>query len=231
MKKAIILCSGGLDSVVTAYYVKKGLKYDKLIILFFNYGQRALENERKYSKLCAKNLEADFVELNLRELGKISNSLINTKKIAKKLQKKDLGNTNKESKKYYVPARNAVFLSYAFSLADSFFVKDGKNSDVFIGFKNEGSDGYPDTSPKFVEKINNLQKVATFGKSKLIAPLIKMDKEDIIQLGRKIGVDFHKTFSCYLDLEKHCGTCLACRLRQQGFYWANEKDYTDYLRT
>ena len=59
-KNAIILCSGGLDSVVTAHYVKHKLKYKKLIILFFNYGQRTLVSERKCSKLTAAKLKAEF---------------------------------------------------------------------------------------------------------------------------------------------------------------------------
>ena len=52
MRNAIVLCSGGLDSVVTAYYVKKKLKnkYNKIIILFFNYRQRTIKEEKKFSK-------------------------------------------------------------------------------------------------------------------------------------------------------------------------------------
>ena len=47
MRNALILCSGGLDSVTTAYFVKKKLKYNKIKMLFFNYGQRNLNAERR----------------------------------------------------------------------------------------------------------------------------------------------------------------------------------------
>ena len=64
---AIILCSGGIDSVVTAYHAKKKLKYNRIIILFFNYGQKALKQERVCSKRCAKNLGANVMGVNINE--------------------------------------------------------------------------------------------------------------------------------------------------------------------
>ena len=63
MKNAIVLCSGGLDSVVTAQYIKKKLKYGNLIILFFNYNQRTFKQERKFALICTKELDAKFREI------------------------------------------------------------------------------------------------------------------------------------------------------------------------
>ena len=105
MKHAIVLCSGGIDSVTTAHYIKKQLKYNKLIILFFNYNQRTLKQERTASKKCTKDLNAKFIEINLKWLGKISTSLINSNKKAKKISRKQLKDSTKESEKYYVPCR------------------------------------------------------------------------------------------------------------------------------
>ena len=48
-------------------------------------------------------------------------------------------------------------------------------------------------------------------------------------IGKKLGVDFKKTFSCYVGKEKHCGFCLACKLRQAGFHWAGVEDVTEYF--
>lgn len=228
MKKAIILCSGGIDSVVTSHYVKKVLKYPKLKTIFFNYGQRSLKSEREYSKLSAEELKGEFIELNVEELGRLSNSLINRNKKANRLNKKDLKDTRRESENYYVPARNIVFLSYAIAIAESDYLKTKINSDIFVGFKNEGNESYPDSTQTFVNQINKINS-ATKVKFNIIAPMIKKDKEDIISIGKKLNVNFEKTFSCYVCSEKHCGTCLACKLRQQGFHWANEKDPTEYL--
>ncbi len=224
MKNAIILCSGGIDSVATSYYVKKKLKYDKLIILFFDYGQKSIFLERKFSKNCAKNLDAEFIEMNLKELGKISDSLINKKGKIKEIKKKNLKNTKKESEKFYVPCRNTVFLTYALALAEAKFIKEKKEYSIFVGFKCEGEESYPDTTPEFVKKMNELSKIGCAKKFRIIAPMIKKDKEDIILLGEKLGVDFKKTVSCYVGKNKPCKKCLACKLREAGFYWAGVED-------
>ena len=176
MKNAIILCSGGIDSVTTAYYVKKKLKYDKIIVLFFNYGQRTLYQERNSSKKCAKDLNARFIEINLKELGDISTSLINKKGKIKKITRKELKNTSKESEKFYVPCRNTIFLVYALALVESFYINQKEIYDIFVGFKCEGKESYPDTTSKFVEEMNRLSKIGCSKQFKVKAPLIKKDK-------------------------------------------------------
>ncbi|MFA5020199.1 MAG: 7-cyano-7-deazaguanine synthase [Candidatus Pacearchaeota archaeon] len=229
MKKAIILCSGGLDSVVTAHYVKKSLKYDDLIILFFNYNQRTLKQEREKSIICSKEIGAEFKEIKLPELAEISTSLINSNKKAKKIKREELKDTKQESQNYYVPCRNSVFLIYALAVAEAEQIKNNKIYDIFTGFKNEGKEAYPDTTPEFVEEMNKLRKISTSVKGGIIAPLIKKDKEDIIKLGTKLGINFKNTYSCYIGGSNlHCGYCLSCRLRQEGFYWANIADSTEY---
>ena len=228
MKSAIVLCSGGIDSVTTAYYVKKKLYYADILVLFFNYGQKPLPAEKKFSKKCAEKIGANFLEADLKWLGKISGSLINKFGKTEKINRKNLKDTKSESEKFYVPCRNTIFLVHALALAESIYIKDGKVSDIFVGFKNEGKESYPDTTKEFVRRINNLSEISCQEKFKIIAPLIKMDKEDIISLGKKIDVDFKETTSCYVGKKEHCGFCLACRLRQEGFYWANIKDPTKY---
>ncbi|MDO8460293.1 MAG: 7-cyano-7-deazaguanine synthase [Nanoarchaeota archaeon] len=228
MKKAIVLCSGGLDSIVTAHYVKKRLGYDKIVVLFFNYNQKALKKEREFSKRCAKELKAEFREIKIHELAKLSDSLINKGDNSKIRNKKGVGNTVKESEQWYVPCRNAVFLMYALALAESNYVREKKKSDIFVGFKNEGKEPFPDATQEFVNKMNSVSKEMCSNYFKIHAPLIRKDKEDIIILGLKLGVDFNKTFSCYVGLRRHCGECLACRLRKKGFCWANIEDPTNY---
>ena len=232
-KNAIEVCSGGVDSSVTAYYVKKKLNYKRVIVLFFNYSQKSLEQERVASKRIAKELGIEFKEIRLEELGKISDSLINKSGKIKKIKKKDLKNTEKESKKFYVPCRNSVFLIYALSLAESLFIKSKKREryDIFVGFKNEGKESYPDTTNRFVREMNKLSRISSEGKFEIKAPLIKMDKEDIILLGKRVGIDLSKTFSCYAPIKgKQCGFCLACQLRKAGFYWAGLKDESEYFK-
>lgn len=228
-KHAIILCSGGLDSVTTAHYVNKKLNYKLITILFFNYGQKSIKEERKSAKLCAKDLNAIFMEISLPELKKISTSLINIHGKINSLSFKDLKNTKKESKKWYVPARNLIFISYALSLSDSIFIENNEKCSIFLGFKCEGKDSYPDTTKHFIQLMNKLSKSSTASRPLILSPLIEKDKEDIIKLAYSLNVSLNKTFSCYSPKNrKHCGFCLACKLRQAGFYWSGIKDNTEY---
>ncbi len=229
-KTAIILCSGGVDSVVTAHYVKEKIKPQELIILFFNYRQKSLFLERKFSRNCAKKLDGKFMEIKLKWLGQISNSLINKEGKIKNISNTELKNTKAESEKFYVPCRNTVFLSYALALAESIQAKEKSQVEIFVGFKCEGKESYPDTTKEFVKKFNDLSKVGCNGKIRISAPLIRKDKEDIILLGKKLGVKFEDTVSCYIGKKEQCGECLACKLRQAGFYWAGIKDPTKYSK-
>jgi len=227
MKNAIVLCSGGLDSVSCAHYVKKKLRYEEIILLFFDYGQRTLRQEFRYAKLCAKELSADFIKIKLPRVSIITGDLLN-KKRASKISKTGLKDTSNESKKWYVPQRNLIFLSYALSLSESLFINAGSNYDIFVGFKHEGREHYPDTTKEFVSKLNEIKKESKIGEFRIIAPFINKDKEDIVLIGKRIGVDLSKTYSCYVGNKIHCGECLACRLRREGFYWANVEDPTKY---
>ncbi|MFH1425632.1 MAG: 7-cyano-7-deazaguanine synthase [archaeon] len=226
MKDAIILCSGGLDSVVAAHFVEKRLEYGKIRVLFFDYGQKALEQERVCSRRCSSNLSSEFVEVKLDELGKLSTSLINRDGFVEEV--KDLKDTSGENEKWYVPCRNLIFLSYALGLAEARFVEKGIVSDIFVGFKNEGKEPFPDATQEFVEKMNSVGKEVCASRFEILAPLIDKDKEDIILLGKELGVDFRKTFSCYVGKEKHCGKCLACKLRKAGFEWSGVEDVSEY---
>lgn len=229
MKNAIVLCSGGLDSSVTAYYIKNKLGYDKITIMFFNYGQRTINQERKASRDCAKKIGAKFMEIKLDWIKNISNSLITKNNKVRHISKIKLKDTKKESEKFYVPCRNTIFLVYALSFAEAKFISKKHKSDIFVGFKCEGKESYPDTTIEFVKQMNKLAKTSCSYSAKIIAPLIKKDKEDIVLLGKKLGVNFKDTFSCYASNDaRHCGYCLACMLRKQGFYWAGIEDPTEY---
>jgi 7-cyano-7-deazaguanine synthase len=232
IKNAIILCSGGLDSATTAHYAKKKLDYNKMIVLFFDYEQRTLSQERSSAKKIARELGSEFIEISVPELANISTSLINKRGKANKITREDLKDSKEESLKYYVPCRNIIFLTYALALAESLEINN-KNEiwDILTGFKCEGAEAYPDTTKKFVRKMNSLKNAATSIKGKIISPIINLDKEDIVVLANKLGLKAEDTYSCYIGVEnkkEHCGTCLACRLRQEAFYWANIADKTRY---
>jgi 7-cyano-7-deazaguanine synthase len=104
-------------------------------------------------------------------------------------------------------------LSFALSFAEAI----GANA-VFIGANAIDFSGYPDCRPAYYKKFNELFKKATKAKGiKIIAPLLYKTKDQIVRLGRRLGVDFSRTWSCYKGGRTPCGVCDACRLRAKGF--------------
>jgi 7-cyano-7-deazaguanine synthase len=131
----------------------------------------------------------------------------------------------------YVPARNTVFLAFAMAWAEVL-----ECSDIFIGVNAIDYSGYPDCRPEFIEAFQHLANLATKagveGRTKLQihAPLIRLAKSEIIELGDDLGVDFALTHSCYdPDAQgRACGLCDSCRLRLKGFADAGLKDPLEY---
>ena len=252
-KSGIILASGGLDSGVTAYYAKKKLGYDKLLFLFFDYGQRALKEEEYCSRELAKNLGADFKKIELKWLGGISTALLNKDGEMPDVNEDELGNIEKGKKdvlNYWVPCRNSVFLIAALAHAEALFLSGKEKPDVFIGLKCEGRIPMKDTTPEFVKAMNKLAEEATNdGGYKVIAPLIDYDKDEIVKLGCELGVPFELTYSCYAGnkghqrppyepcattkkkIPVHCGVCENCVQRKKGFYWAGVEDVSTYKKS
>ena len=222
MKNAIIAISGGLDSTVTAYYVKNRLNYDKLRFLFFDYNQRAVKEEETAVKKIAKELNAEFKKINLEWLGEISTAVLNKNKNIPETTEKDLEDEKKDLSPWWVPCRNSVFLINALAYAESEFIKTKEKYDIFIGLINEGRVHMKDTTKEFIESTNNLQKHATDkGDFKIIAPLIDKDKAEITSLGKELNVPFELTYSCYIE-NGPCGKCLNCMLRKKAFYWSGD---------
>jgi len=241
MKNAIILLSGGLDSSVTAYYVRKKLKYDNIKAIFFDYNQKSLKEEEYCAREISKKINAEFIKVDLNWLGSISTSFIN-KSTNKGGDFPETTEEDLESKKdeditnWYVPCRNSIFLLNALAYAESEFLSKKERYDLFIGLKNEGNVHMKDTTPKFIEKFNELAEEATNdGGYKILAPLIKYDKPDVIKLGQELEVPFELTYSCYVGNNfkdnklMHCGKCLTCMERKKSFYWCNIKDKSNYL--
>lgn len=206
MKRAVVLLSGGMDSAVTLFIAKKnGFKPH---CLTFDYGQRH-KKEILFAKKVAKAAKAEFTLLKIRLPWK--NSALLDKNI--KVPENRKFSSGIDIPATYVPARNTVFLSFALSYAEAIGAKA-----VFIGANAIDFSGYPDCRPQYYRVFNELFKKAIKLKDiKIITPLLYKTKEDIIKLGRRLGVDFNLTWSCYKGGSRPCGVCDACRLRSKGF--------------
>ena len=222
-KKAIVLLSGGLDSI-TVLALAKEQGYT-CYALSFDYGQR-----HNAELIAAAQIAKDYQVIDHKiiklGLGSIGGSALTDENIAV---------PNKPQAGIpvtYVPARNTIFLSFALGWAEVL-----KLSDIFIGVNAVDYSGYPDCRPEFISAFQKLANLATKagvdGDAFTIhTPLISLSKAEIIKQGVALGVDYRQTVSCYSadELGEACGVCDACRIRITGFLEANVKDPTRYQK-
>jgi 7-cyano-7-deazaguanine synthase len=207
MKKAIVLLSGGLDSATALYYARsKGYKCHTLI---FDYGQ-IHKRELKSAVAVAKRAKVPFQILKIKLPWKGSSLLDKKMKVPNRKDLKGIPST-------YVPARNTIFLSFALSYAEA--IGAGV---IFIGANAIDFSGYPDCRPAFYKAFQKVIKEGTKKKRiKVLTPLIKMTKAQIIELGLKLKVPLDITWSCYKGGKKPCRVCDSCKIREKGFSLLN----------
>ncbi|TAN63765.1 7-cyano-7-deazaguanine synthase QueC [bacterium] len=219
MIDSVVLVSGGLDSAVTAGVA---VNAGSAAFLHVNYGQRTQGRELSAFTAVAdyygikKRLIADIAYLN-----EIGGSALTDKKID--VPKGDVSRTDIPIT--YVPFRNAHLLCIAVSWAEVLGAKD-----IYIGAVEEDFSGYPDCRREFFDAF---EKTATLGTKpgsgiKIITPLIKMRKSDIVKKGVALKTPFHLTWSCYKDQDIACGSCDSCLLRLRGFKEAGVPDPLTY---
>ncbi|HEY8586537.1 MAG TPA: 7-cyano-7-deazaguanine synthase QueC [Rhodanobacter sp.] len=220
---AVVLVSGGMDSAVTlALAREQGYQVHALSVA---YGQRhnseLAASERVATMLGA--VEHKTVSVDLRSIG--GSAL--TADIDVPLDTVSDGAIPLT----YVPARNTIMLSIALGWAEVL-----GSSDIWCGVNAVDYSGYPDCRPPFIAAFEALANLATKAGVegagiRIHAPLMAMSKADIAREGRRLGVDFSATVSCYQADSggRACGHCDACRLRAQGFRDAGLADPTHYV--
>ena len=219
-KKAVVLLSGGLDSMVCAGLAREA--GFEVLALTVDYHQRhrvELEAAERIAGLLADR--HIVLPLDLTAFG--GSALTSDIEVPKDGVSEGIPVT-------YVPARNTVFLSLALAWAEA----EGSR-DLFIGVNALDYSGYPDCRPEFIQSFEQLARVATRagaegGPFTIHAPLQHMTKADIAREADRLGLDAALSHSCYDPLADgtHCGLCDACRLRAKGFDEAGLPDPTRY---
>jgi len=215
-KRAIVLLSGGLDSATVLYLAKK--KGYKVVCLIFDYGQHH-KKEIQAAKRIAHKAKVDYYIEKIKLPWGGSTLLGKNKRIPWHRQ-----HAINKIPSTYVPARNIIFLSFALSFAEALEAEA-----VFIGAHSQDYSGYPDCRVQF---LNAFRKAAALGTAsgvnkrgvKIMAPLIRKNKSDIIKLGIKLNVPYHLTWSCYEGASSPCGRCDSCYYRAKGFKEAGITD-------
>ncbi len=219
-KKSIILLSSGLDSVVCLAEAKE--KYNIKLALTFDYGQRAKDEEISSSKLIAKYYGIEHKIIKLDMLNEISNSALNGKSKIPQLNEKkldDINITDKTAKAVWVPNRNGLFINIAAAIADA-----EKYSYIIIGANKEEGATFKDNSQKFIDAINNSLKYSALNNVQVYAPLINLNKTEIVKKGIELNIPFDKIYSCYTGEKKHCGKCESCLRLKKALQLNNKYD-------
>ena len=223
MKKAISILSGGLDCCVATTVFNK--EYE-IHAITFNYGQKAFKQELKSSKEICEKMGWTHEVIELPWLENISNSSLNTSEEIPEVEISDLDNFKKSSetaKNVWVPARNTVFTSIALSYAESIGAKI-----IIVGWNGEEGTTFPDNSEEYLNEFNELINVGSPNKIKIEAPAIKLNKEEIVTLGIKVGAPMELSYSCYKGNDKQCGVCESCMRRKRAFEQLGIKDMKEY---
>lgn len=217
--KAIVLLSGGLDSVTVLAIASKNYE---CIAISFDYRQRHV-SELEAAKSIAREYGVRHQIIRLDE-GVLGGSALTDESI-------DVpDHICAGIPVTYVPARNTVFLAHALAMAEV-----NAATDIFIGVNAVDYSGYPDCRPDYIEAFEKMANLATKAgvegkKLHIHTPLIDMSKAEIIRAGVERGVDYSRTVSCYqADFEgRACGVCDSCRYRKKGFEEAGLEDVTRY---
>lgn len=223
MKKAVVVFSGGIDSVCTCAYLKS--KYD-LYGISFSYGQRA-NKEMKIAKTFSKILglkEHKIIDISfMKNLYGETNVLTSSKDMI----------PHKFDYSIVVPIRNAVFLSIATAWAFTL------NASLIAYGAHKGDKNYPDCRPSFSKKIEQalnegeLDGIKLGIRKKIViwSPFRSgLTKSELLKKGsRVLGDKIFNTWSCYDNKKLHCGTCESCNNRKAAFIKAKLHDKTKYL--
>lgn len=201
-KTAIVLISGGLDSVVSIAKTNCKIKLG----LYFDYGQKAIEQEYKAAKRIAShyNFPVKLIKLDwLKEI--ITNGLIDTDKIHQFENLNNISDLKKSMESVWIPNRNALFINIAASFCEALDIDK-----IIIGANREEAKVFKDNSKNFIKQLNKALKTSTNKNIELEAPLINYNKRNIIKEAIKLNAPIEKIYSCYLGEVKHCGKCESC---------------------
>ncbi len=201
--KAVIIYSGGMDSMTLLHEHKNSIK----LALSFDYGSNHNDREYAMAVLNTKELGIPHIRLDMKEIFKSFKSTLLDGAAAI-----PEGHYESENmKQTVVPFRNGIMLSIAGGIAAS----QGLDA-VLLGVHGGDHAIYPDCRSSFIHEMANTLRQGLWEKVTIMAPYLYIDKRKIALLGQKLGLDYAKSYTCYKGGEKHCGKCGACQERKMA---------------
>ena len=215
VKNALMVLSGGMDSVTMLY--ESASEID--LAVNFSYGSNHNARELEWARYHCEKLGIELVEIDLSFIGSNFHSSLLEGPDAIPEGDYDFDNM----KSTVVPFRNGIMLAAAAGLAES------RGLEVLMIANHAGDHAlYPDCRDSFVKAMSEAIKAGTYEGITVKAPYTLLSKTDIALRGKRLGIDYSTTYSCYRGLEKHCGRCGTCRERRQALADAGIVDTTEY---
>lgn len=214
-KDAIIVLSGGLDSVTLLYAQREHIA----LAVTFDYGSNHAAREIECASWHCHRLGIEHLVIPLSFIGQyFESSLLRG---ADAVPEGNYDDQNMRST--VVPFRNGIMLAVAGGLAESRGLRR-----VLIASHGGDHAIYPDCRPACVEYMSRALYNGTYNHTEVDAPFTYKSKADIVRMGHDLDIDYSRTYSCYRGGERHCGTCGTCRERREAFERAGYPDPTLY---
>lgn len=185
----------------------------------FSYGSNHNEREAACARWHCRKLGIELVEIDMSFIGEnFHSSLLEG---AEAIPEGDYDFDNMKST--VVPFRNGIMLAAAAGLAES-------RGLAHVMIANHSGDHalYPDCRNSFIEAMSKAISAGTYDGITVFAPYTQLDKAEIARHGKRLGIDYRQTYSCYKGGEKHCGVCGTCRERKAALAEAGIEDLTEY---
>lgn len=216
---SVVLLSGGMDSATClAIAAQDAPPVHALTVV---YGQRH-DREVRSARALARRFRAESHRVVRLPVGPLLSSSLTDRR--RPLPRGGRGAPSRIPTTY-VPARNTILLGLALGYAESRGCRR-----IYLGINAVDYSGYPDCRPEFLRAFNRLARLATragverHDAPRVIAPLLRLSKSEIVRRGERLGVPWALTWSCYAGGRSPCGACDSCRLRARGFAEAGVVD-------
>ncbi len=206
--QAIVLLSGGLDSVVSMLKARE--EHEINLAITFDYNQRARENEIKASRNITQKLGIKHQVIELPFMQDLSAELMADSPLP-------LVNP-------WVPNRNGLFINIGAAYAENL------SADLLVcGFNREEAVTFPDNSQEFIKAINEALYYSTMNHVQVKSYVDNLDKGEIIKEGARLGLDFRSLWSCYQGTAQPCGECDSCLRNKKAFAKAGIEYNEDFI--
>ena len=228
MKKAIVLSSGGVDSTTCVSIAIKDVGEENVTTVSVYYGQKH-SKELECSKKIADYYGVAHKEIDLSKTGIMDDSncpllLQSTEDIPEHSYAEQIAENGEGMVTTYVPFRNGLMLASIAALAMATYPDE--EVDIYLGAHADDAAGnaYADCSQEFTDAMERAISLGTYGKVHLKAPLVNLNKSEVVAWGLKLGTPYELTWSCYNGGDVPCGKCGTCIDRAVAFAANGVKD-------